>query len=105
MTTAIYDTLVKNNSVIGIDGKGSIKRYSGGFWISLGKRLPPEDPREIAIQRLIDKGWRRAKLPSLRQMEKWVENSVAKTPCGCSIELDGTCPHGSESWIRILGMV
>jgi len=43
--------------------------------------------------------------PSPRTLERWVSDSVAKTPCGCKVEPDGKCPHGVPSWLIILGFI
>lgn len=45
------------------------------------------------------------KLPTMRQLEHWVYDSVCKTPDGCRTEPDGGCPHGFKSWLIILGYI
>ena len=43
--------------------------------------------------------------PSMKTMERWVSNGVAKATDGCRVEPDGICQHGAESWIRALGWI
>ena len=45
------------------------------------------------------------KAPSIRTMEKWVSNGVAKAIDGCTVEPDGVCEHGCPSWILIFGLI
>ena len=45
------------------------------------------------------------KQPSLRTMERWVLDGVAKATDGCKVEPDGTCPHGCVSWLIKLGYI
>ena len=48
---------------------------------------------------------REQKPPSLRTLERWAEEGIARTPDGCKVEPDGTCPHGYESWLLKLGYI
>lgn len=41
--------------------------------------------------------------PSLKTMQKWLSDGVAKATDGCRVEPDGYCPHGKPSWILKLG--
>lgn len=50
-------------------------------------------------------GTARHKRPSIRTMERWVSDGVAKATDGCRVEPDGTCPHGCRSWLMELGYV
>ncbi len=43
--------------------------------------------------------------PSTEQVRAWVLDSVCEALDGCTVEPDGTCPHGAPSWLRTLGMV
>jgi hypothetical protein len=43
--------------------------------------------------------------PSTAQVRAWVFDSVCEALDGCTVEPDGTCPHGAPSWLRALGMV
>lgn len=96
--------LMKDDAVVGVDANGSIYRYSFGNWLKIGKRF--SDGPDAGAERMIkDKGWRKVKVPSVTTMEKWSWDGVAKTPCGCQVEPDGTCKHGQKSWLLITGMI
>ena len=43
--------------------------------------------------------------PSLRTMEKWSMDGVAKATDGCRVEPDGHCPHGKPSWLLKMGVI
>jgi hypothetical protein len=45
------------------------------------------------------------KTPSIKTMENWMENGVAKATDGCRVEPDGHCPHGKPSWLLELGLI
>ena len=45
------------------------------------------------------------KTPSIRTMEKWIMDGVAKATDGCRVEPDGKCPHGKPSWLIVLGFI
>jgi hypothetical protein len=45
------------------------------------------------------------RMPSLKTMERWVYDGVAKATDGCKVEPDGVCPHGKNSWLIELGMI
>ena len=45
------------------------------------------------------------KRPSLRTMNKWVSDGVAKASDGCRVEPDGHCDHGHASWLLVLGLI
>lgn len=47
----------------------------------------------------------RTKKPSIATMERWMDTGIAKALDGCRVEPDGTCPHGSPSWMLVLGMI
>ena len=47
----------------------------------------------------------KAKAPSIKTLEKWSNDGVCKTPCGCKVEQDGCCSHGNDSWLLIMGMI
>lgn len=57
------------------------------------------EPRETGGGR----GGRKA--PSLRTMERWVAEGVAKATDGCRVEPDGHCPHGKPSWLLVVGVI
>ncbi len=43
--------------------------------------------------------------PGLKTLEKWSDDGVCKTPCGCRVEPDGTCSHNVPSWLLLLHMI
>ena len=45
------------------------------------------------------------KPPSLKTMERWISDGVARATDGCRVEPDGTCEHGAPSWLRRLGYI
>lgn len=48
---------------------------------------------------------KQTKEPSLRTMEKWVDDGIARATDGCRVEPDGTCEHGCESWLLKMGLI
>jgi hypothetical protein len=44
-------------------------------------------------------------VPSMKTLEKWSMDGIAKTPCGCKVEPDGQCQHGRPSWLIVVGIV
>ncbi len=47
----------------------------------------------------------KGRVPSFNTIEKWDNDGISKTPCGCRVEPDGYCSHGNPSWTIILGLV
>ena len=45
------------------------------------------------------------KPPTLRTMERWLMDGVARATDGCRVEPDGTCQHGHPSWLIRLGYI
>jgi hypothetical protein len=46
------------------------------------------------------------KPPSIKTMERWVSDGVARATDGCGgIEPDGYCQHGNPSWLIRLGFI
>ena len=45
------------------------------------------------------------KAPSIKTMERWVNDGGAKATDGCWVEPDGTCEHGHQSWVLRLGFI
>lgn len=52
-----------------------------------------------------EKQRKRTKQPSLKTMERWVLNGIAKATDGCNVEPDGVCPHSCHSWLIELGFI
>lgn len=44
-------------------------------------------------------------LPSLRTLEKWSNDGVARTVDGQRIEPDGTASNGAPSWLLVVGVI
>ena len=45
------------------------------------------------------------KPPSITTLKKWDSNGNCKAIDGCKVEPDGTCPHGSPSWLLAMGLI
>lgn len=45
------------------------------------------------------------KQPSIKTMERWSYDGIAKATDGCRVEPDGECPHGKKSWLLELGFI
>ena len=43
--------------------------------------------------------------PTIEQLSEWMDDGGCKTPDGCWVEADGTCEHGQESWMLIMGLI
>ncbi len=43
--------------------------------------------------------------PTIATVEKWSNDGIAKAVDGCRVEPDGTCPHGYQSWMIVLGFI
>lgn len=48
---------------------------------------------------------KKSKQPSVKTMERWMDSGIAKATDGCKVEPDGTCPHGCQSWLIVLGLI
>lgn len=74
----------------------------------LGSRKIELANEELLVKKLQEKGFafkRLKKVPTLRQLEKWMDSGICPTPDGCRVEPDGKCCHGWESWLLIAGMI
>lgn len=64
------------------------------------------DFAKYELQATPDKPKRKlTKEPSIKTMEKWMNDSIAKATDGCRVEPDGTCQHGCNSWLIELGLI
>jgi hypothetical protein len=45
------------------------------------------------------------KQPSVKTLERWANEGGCKATDGCWVEEDGTCPHGKQSWLLVMGMI
>ena len=45
--------------------------------------------------------------PTIDEMEQWADEGgcVAACPHECWVEPDGTCEHGHDSWLLVLGLI
>lgn len=43
--------------------------------------------------------------PSMKTLEKWVSDSVAKSITGKRVEPDGYDTHGFPSWLLVIGLI
>jgi len=43
--------------------------------------------------------------PTADELEEMVFDSVVEATDGCTVEPDGTCPHGHPSWLIRMGLV
>jgi len=46
-----------------------------------------------------------AGMPSIEQMQSWMSEGGAEARDGCWVEPDGTCEHGSPSWLLAIGVI
>jgi len=45
------------------------------------------------------------KVPSVKTLAKYMDDSICPTPDGCKVEPDGTCQHGWNAWLLILHVI
>lgn len=43
--------------------------------------------------------------PSMDDLEEMASEGIATATDGCSVEPDGRCAHGAESWLLALGWI
>lgn len=43
--------------------------------------------------------------PTIKELEWWSFDGVAEALDGCRVEPDGTCEHGSRSWLLMAGVI
>lgn len=43
--------------------------------------------------------------PSETALRRWADRGIAQAVDGCSVDIDGRCPHGSPSWLIALGLI
>jgi len=72
-------------------------------------KQPKPGMRDALLDSLQSKGYEIvgevAKTPSMKSLEKMLENGIAKAIDGCKVEPDGTCHHGKPSWMLVLGYI
>lgn len=60
------------------------------------------------IRKLEERGYkvsRCRKPPTLKTLEKWSDDGIASATDGCRVEPDGTCQHGHQSWMLVMGVI
>ncbi len=59
------------------------------------------------LSRISKKGYSAVKTtkPSLKTMEKWMDEGVIPAIDGCRVEPDGWCPHGFPSKMIAMGII
>ena len=50
-------------------------------------------------------GLKKTKEPSIKTLERWSDEGVAKATDGCRVEPDGVCAHGAKSWLLVIGLI
>ncbi len=43
--------------------------------------------------------------PSLKQLKEWLIDGICEATDGCTVEPDGVCEHGCNSWLIELGLI
>jgi len=43
--------------------------------------------------------------PDLDELEEWMSDGGCEAIDGCWVEPDGTCEHGCESWLLVMGLI
>lgn len=43
--------------------------------------------------------------PSMDELEEMASEGIAQATDGCTVEPDGICQHGAESWLIALGWI
>jgi len=45
------------------------------------------------------------KMPTMKTLEKYSMDGIAKATDGCKVEPDGECIHGHKSWLLVIGVI
>ena len=43
--------------------------------------------------------------PDIEQLIEWENEGGCEATDGCWVEPDGTCPHGCDSWLLVMGLI
>jgi hypothetical protein len=43
--------------------------------------------------------------PSAATLERWLNDGGCEATDGCWVEPDGTCEHGCQSWLIVMGVI
>ena len=75
-------------------------------WVRRAKLKAGRTPKDW-INGYINKGWHEldAEVPSIDDIEDMICDSVVDAVDGCQVEPDGTCPHGTPSWLLVLRFI
>ena len=44
-------------------------------------------------------------IPSIEELQEWMDDSGCEAIDGCWVEPDGCCQHGFDSWLLALGYI
>lgn len=58
-----------------------------------------------AFARSLPSYFSKIKVPSLKTMEKWSDDGIAKSVLGHKVEPDGFDHEGSPSWLIVMGLI
>ena len=45
------------------------------------------------------------KEPTIDQLMEWEVDGICESTDGCIVEPDGTCEHGKQSWLLVMGLI
>lgn len=77
----------------------SFAKNESGYWrCFIPHSSRPEKPFQVQIQSAF-------KAPSIRTLEKWSNDGVAKSIGGKRVELDGHDENGLPSWMLVMGII
>jgi len=82
-----------------------IKRTDGTYRVATPKPGRRDELKAAYAAKGVEVVRESVTVPSVKTMEKWSDDGVAKTPCGCRVEPDGTCAHGVPSWLILVGVI
>lgn len=82
-------------------------KYDNGVLICAnhGTTISKRDGKFYCAQCQHNAKAKKKKPPSIKTIERWFMDGYCKTPDGCKVEPDGSCPHGQQSWMLILGLI
>ena len=70
----------------------------------LGGERPERERLRVILHAFVDDP-AEAVTPDDDQLAEWLDAGVCEALDGCSVELDGHCPHGQPSWLLHLGLI
>ena len=63
------------------------------------------DPKEEQTAAIDPCDPSQAEEPDIETLMAWEFNGICEAVDGCTVEPDGTCPHGCPSWLLVLGLI